>query len=107
MKFSFLVLCLFFSANSFSAEVITCGDARAVGKEAKLILHKQAQERAQKDIEIFVEKTIKTPIVDVWGNKSTVEHMSALIDVYWCETNQTPLHSAYYRFYSSNKYLFH
>lgn len=56
MKFSFLVLCLFFSVNSFSSEVITCGDARAVGKEAKLILHKQAQERAQKDIETFVEK---------------------------------------------------
>jgi len=78
----------------------------SVGSEARTVLHKQGQQRAQNEIENLMEKPLMKPYVDVFGLKSSADIMADLIEVYWCETAKTPLHSAYYRFYSSNKNVF-
>lgn len=78
----------------------------SVGGEARTLLHKQAQQRAQHEIESFMEKALMKPYVDVFGLQSSADVMADLIEIYWCETTNTPLHSAYYRFYSSNKSVF-
>ena len=106
MKYISIIFALIYSSLANSSDVITCGDAMAVGNEAKLVLHSQAQKRAQKAIESFVEKRVKKPYVNAFGQESDLNSMSALIEVYWCETQKTPLHSAYYRFYSNNKSVF-
>ncbi|AZG36762.1 MULTISPECIES: hypothetical protein [Shewanella] len=106
MKYISILFALFCSGIAYSSEVITCGDATSVGREAKLVLHSHAQKRAQQAIELFVEKKVKTPYVNFYGQVSDLKTMSSLIEVYWCETQETPLHSAYYRFYSNNKSVF-
>ena len=103
------IICLLFlitSINSSATEVITCNDAMAVGGEAKSALHYLAQQRAQHDIESFVEKPVIKPYLDVWGSSSTPAVMAELVEIYWCETANTPLHEAYDRFYASNKRVF-
>ncbi len=60
MKYFFMIFSLF-SISSFAGDVITCGDALSVKGEANTILHKVAQERAQKAIESFIEKKLLNP----------------------------------------------
>jgi hypothetical protein len=100
---TFLLLSLFCNVQ---AGVITCYDASAVGSEAKMSLHAAAQKRAQKAAEDLVEKKIVTPYVNALGQKDTPEMMAAVIEAYWCNSNSTPLHSAYFSFYTSNKHVF-
>jgi len=95
-----------FSINATGSNAISCGDAMSVGNEAKMALHSQAQKRAQKAIEQFVEKKLTKPYINLLGQRSNAKAMGALIEVYWCETPSTPLHSAYYRYYSNNKSAF-
>lgn len=78
----------------------------AVGAEAKSTLHKAAQRRAQKEIEEFMERRVINPYAEALGQEGNPESMASLIEVFWCETPETPLHSAYYRFYSNNKSVF-
>ncbi len=106
MKYISIFFALITSSFAHSSEVITCGDAMSVGSEAKITLHSQAQKRAQTAIESFIEKPVKKPYVNAFGQESDLNTMSVLIEVYWCETQKTPLHSAYYRFYSNNKSVF-
>lgn len=106
MKQLAFLLVLTFSASALANDVITCGDAESVGVEAKLALHKEAQQRAQKAIEEFVEKPVVTPYVGAFGAVGDAKSMAAIIEIYWCESAKTPLHAAYYRFYSSNKSVF-
>ena len=105
MKYSIFILAILFSANCAS-EVITCGDALSVKGEAKKVIHHAAQTRAQKAIEEFTGKKLKYPYIALIGGRSTAENMASVIEIYWCETTKTPLHSAYYRFYSSSKSYF-
>ncbi|MGI2001294.1 hypothetical protein [Shewanella sp. AC91-MNA-CIBAN-0169] len=103
------ITCLLFfitSINASATEVITCKDAMSVGGEAKSALHHLAQQRAQLDIENFVEKPLIKPYLDVWGSSSYPAVMAELVEIYWCEAANTPLHEAYYRFYASNKHVF-
>ena len=78
--------------------------------EAKMILHKSAQERAQKEIEAFIGKKIiyPYPVTEFGGvdKNGTLENMSTTITTYWCEYFDKPLHSAYYDFYARNKGAF-
>ena len=106
MKYLVFFIVSMSSVNVMSAGVISCGDAMSVGREARLTLHNEAQKRAQSAIEEFVEKDMVNPYVDLFGQKNDLKTMADLIEVYWCETPKTPLHSAYYRFYSSNKSVF-
>jgi hypothetical protein len=103
-----IILILSLSIASFycNAEVITCSDATSVGSEASLSLHASAQKRAQVAVENLLEKKIMTPYVDLAGGKATLKSMSSLIETYWCESPSTPLHSAYFRFYTNNKNVF-
>ena len=102
----FLVCAIMIFSRNVSAEVITCGDAYKVGGEAKYVLHREAQKRAQVAIEEMFEKKIKKPFVNTFQLETTPEKMAVFIETFWCESNKTPLHSAYYRFYSSNKHVF-
>lgn len=106
MKSLFSIIVTLCSFSAFASDVISCGDAIMVGGEAKSTLHSKAQRRAQEEIEAFVEKKLTKPFVDALGRKSDPETMAKLIEVFWCEVDKTPLHSAYYRFYSRNKYVF-
>lgn len=95
-------------ANNATSSVITCFDVTNddVSLGAKSALHAQAQQRAQKNIEKFMEKPILKPYVNVFGQSAKAENMAALIEVYWCDSQDKPLHSAYYDFYSRNKNVF-
>jgi hypothetical protein len=93
-----IVIIYAFAGNN----VILCGDVFTASQEAKLVLHEVAQQRAQKEIENFVGKKLIQPY---WGKKD-IEMISGIIETYWCETSSTPLHSAYYRLYSSSKFPF-
>jgi hypothetical protein len=108
MKNIFLgfVIVLNLIPRCFAESVTTCGDVMNIGDGARMILHGDAQSRAKQKIELFVEKKVVVPYVDALGRKAKPINMARLIEVYWCETQQTPLHSAYYRFYSSNKSVF-
>jgi hypothetical protein len=108
MKTFLSLIILIFTAFNAKAEVIMCGDVMSVGEEARLTLHKSAQKRAQIVIEDFMEKKITTPYAGwlVKPENATPSTMAYLIEAYWCETDETPLHSAYYRYYSSNKSAF-
>lgn len=106
MKKCIVIAALTLSATSLASEVITCGDAAFVGTEAKAALHHEAQQRAQKAVEDFVGKPVVTPYVGLLGAPGDAKNMASLIDIYWCESAKTPLHDAYYRFYSSNKSVF-
>jgi len=102
---------LFFIAwipsTAFSAsEVISCGDAMAVGVEAKLALHQQAQQRAQVEIEEFQGRKLVVRYINALGSEGDIDSMASVIEVFWCETADTPLHDAYYRLYSRNMRLF-
>ena len=99
MKIFYLFL---LTLNLLNANVITCGDVISLNGEAKAILHKAAQQRGQIEIEEFVGKKIIKPYYSITG-KSNPKEFAAFIEVYWCESLSTPLHSAYYRFYSRNK----
>lgn len=105
-KFAVIGLLLLPSESYAASEVISCGDVTAVGGEARMALHKLAQERASKEIEEFIERRLVTPYVDAFGSAGDEESTASLIEVFWCETNNTPLHDAYYRLYSRNKHLF-
>lgn len=106
MKYHLITICSFLFSSCVFAEAITCADVTAVKSEAKIILHAAAQKRAQKEAEDLLEKKIATPYLDVLGQSATPEAMASLIEVYWCESPSTPLHSAYFRFYTSNKHVF-
>jgi len=109
------LMMLFFTlyASNSMAGVITCGDAMSVKGEARMALHHSAQKRAQRDVEEFAGKALTVPYPGInacFGDKcesdGTPESTAALVDLYWCETNSTPLHSAYYSLYSSSKLWF-
>ncbi len=106
MRYIIASVFIMLSSSSFSASVITCGDVMSVGVEAKAFLHEAAQKRAQEAAEDFVEKEIKKPYVNFFGEKATPEDMSGLIEIYWCESLSYPLHSAYYSFYMHNKSVY-
>lgn len=112
-KIYLFIALAFFSTHSL-ADVITCGDAMSVGKEAKISLHEKAQQRAKKAVEAFTDKQLAKPYVaaggfdPVCGSKKckmegTLETTADLVETFWCETASTPLHSAYYRLYTSSK----
>lgn len=106
MRALLIITATVFSFVVNAADVITCGDAMSVGKEAKASLHKEAQKRAQKAVEDFTGKKLTKPYIKIFGQSGTPESTLSVIEVYWCETETTPLHSAYYRLYSSNKLFF-
>ena len=102
----FILLLLVYPLSALSAsDVTTCQDASSVGAEARLTLHDHAQSRAQREIERFVEKEIARPYVDVFGQETDADGMATLIEVFWCNYPEMPLHSAYYSFYSRNKHV--
>lgn len=103
LQSTFLLVLLSCNVN---AQVITCSDASVVGAEAKMALHAAAQQRAQTAAEDLLEKKVVMPYISLGGQIGTPEEMAAIIETYWCESNSTPLHSAYFRFYTSNKYVF-
>ena len=116
MKIQTLILLSSFTTCSF-ADVITCGDAFSVGSEAKASLHQSAQQRAQKSIEDFTGNILARPYIAAGGfepvcggNKCTMtgtpQSTAEFVEIFWCETKSTPLHSAYYRMYSSSKDFF-
>jgi len=106
-NFLILVILIFASFHS-TGGVMTCGDAMSVGEEARLALHQSAQKRAQDSIEEFMGKKIINPYSGhfVKERDATPSTMAYLIEVFWCETDKTPLHTAYYRYYSTNKSAF-
>ena len=117
MKKHLLIFLFIYAPHSFAAGVITCGDAMAVGAEANASLHKAAQRRAQNEIEDFAEKKLTKPYIaaggfePVCGGKKckmtgTPETTAKFVETFWCETSLTPLHSAYFRFYTSSKDFF-
>lgn len=103
MKIIFIIMLI---TNILYGKAITCGDTLVLDSEVKAKLHHAAQQRAQQEIEEFIGRKITTPYVNVFGEKATPEKMLGLIELFWCETTSTPLHSAYYRFYSRNKDVF-
>lgn len=95
---------------SNASDVITCGDASIVKGEANAILHKAAQKRAQKDFENLVGKKLENPTPDPTAplvkigeknKKSDPFKFAEFIEFWWCETSKTPLHEAYFRYYTS------
>ena len=108
----FLIFSLY--ASNSVAGVITCGDAMSVNGDARMALHKSAQKRAQLAIEEFTGKKLTIPYVDdhtacfgdTCTSKGTPEGTASIVEVYWCETPSTPLHSAYYNLYSSSSLWF-
>ena len=109
MKLILSILLLFIS-DVYASEVITCGDVLTGSDEAKMILHKNAQKRAQKEIEEFIGKKIiyPYPVTGFGGvdKNGTPENMATIITIFWCESLNKPLHSAYYDFYARNKGAF-
>lgn len=106
---NFLLLQLFFINNVYAySKAITCSDAMIFNyknqSEAKLSLHKVAQQRAQYEAEKFMNKTIIKPFPTALGenNKHMTIKTALLIEIFWCYPSM-PLHSAYYNFYMSNK----
>lgn len=95
-------------SNNATSKVINCFDVTNdnISRAARSALHKQAQQRAQRSIEIFMEKPILTPYFDGLGQPARAENMAALIETFWCDNQKKPLHSAYYDFYSRNKSAF-
>jgi hypothetical protein len=107
MKYFTICILLTLSPTTYGAsEVITCGDAMGVGGVARMALHNQAQERAQKAIEEFIERRLATPYINGLGMAGDEESMASVIEVFWCDSLDSPLHDAYYSLYSRNKHLF-
>ena len=97
------------------AGAISCIDAISMEGDAKLALHEAARNRAIIEAEDFTGKKIEKPIVGLWEMaviasekpvKSSPMDMATLIETSWCETHKTPLNAAYYRFYTSVKYVY-
>jgi hypothetical protein len=102
MKVLFIVI---FSLNllfSFGNQVILCKDLKNLNKKIKLVLHKKAQERAQKDAEKFMNKKIIRPFPNLLGQETNISITSRIIEIFWCVPNM-PLHEAWYNFYMRNK----
>ena len=106
MKILYTSIILYLSSFTSVFAITTCHDAMSVSGEAKSILHSHAQKRAQSETEEILEKKIINPYMTAFGHEGTPETMASLIELYWCESKSTPLHSAYYRYYSSNKVVF-
>lgn len=106
--FVLIIFSVFPLLSNAKSNVVTCSDVvnDNISNGARLVLHKQAQERAQKSIESFMGKKINKPYVDVFGNSAKAENMASVIEVYWCDYPKKPLHSSYYDFYSRNKSVF-
>ena len=86
---------------------ISCGDAMAVGTEARTVLHKAAQKRAQKAVEEFIGKPLTLPYIQLLDPKAgNPTSTASIVEVYWCETENTPLNKAYYNLYTSSKKYF-
>jgi hypothetical protein len=83
-----------------------CEDAFWAEEGMRSALHRTAQQRAESDVEDLMEREVVRPYIDVFGLQSTPKDMATLIEVYWCESGETLLHSAYFRFYTSNKNVF-
>lgn len=110
MKYFFIIVTIL-TISIFANDVITCGDTFSVKGEARAVLHRVAQKRAQEAIENFVEKKLlkRYPFPDqAVGSHAdgTPEATAFGVEIYWCESSTMPLHSAYYQLYSSNKSLF-
>ena len=102
-----LLLFMILAIDVLNGKVITCGDAMIAKGYNRLYLHDIAQQRAQREIEDFMGKKILTPYPSpIVGKNGTLKSMAALIETFWCEAPTTPLHSAYYNFYSRNKSAF-
>lgn len=103
--FLFIIFICELGANN----VITCGDALKVDGEAKAVLHKIAQKRAQEAFENLVGKKLKNPTADpmditilgIKEIKSNPVKFATWIETFWCEATNTPLHEAYFRYYTS------
>ncbi len=90
-----------------AADVVTCGDASIVGKEAHILLHEAAQQRAQNAVEALVERQVARPYGTRVGKVGeNITDLIPLIEIFWCGSSDTPLHSAYFNFYTNNKSLF-
>ncbi len=105
---SIFLLPMAVSANNATSNVITCFDVTndIVSLGARSVLHKEAQKRAQKNIEDFIGKPVLTPYFDGMGQPAKAQNMASVIEVFWCEALKKTLHSAYYDFYSRNKNAF-
>jgi len=104
MKF---IICIFIGVNllfSFTTKVILCKDLYGLNNKIKLVLHLQAEERAKKEAENFMEKRIIIPFPDLTGKESNISVTSHIIETFWCLPNM-PLHEAWYHFYMKNKWL--
>lgn len=105
----FILINFILLGNLLASSVITCGDAFRFedNSDGKYSLHKSSQERAQKEAENFMGKKIKKPYGSSWILNDTkeqkLENMISLIEIFWCENINMPLHSAYYNFYMRNK----
>jgi len=97
------------------SQVITCGDVLSVTGEAKAVLHDTAQQRAQEKVEDFTSRTLTKPYIvalepTCFHKKckmtGTAETTAEIVETFWCETESTPLHSAYYSLYTSGKDFF-
>ena len=102
-KLTITLFIIFLSVKAYSSEVITCDDLlKGISDEAKITLHKDAQKRAQRDIEDYLGKKLIHP----YGvSVKSIEGMAGFIEIYWCSPSQ-PLHDAWYSFYSRNKAVF-
>lgn len=88
-------------------QVISCGDVMNLGSEARAVLHNVAQKRAQKAVEEFMEKKLTLPYTQLLDpEKGTATSTAALVELYWCHSDNMPLHSAYYNLYTSDKMFF-
>ncbi len=103
MKF-FISIILLFISNTVHAQAIRCGDVWSVkSSEANLALHQIAQKRAQEHVERLVGKKIINPYINmgIVNGEKTLKTTASIIEVYWCETSSTPLHSSYQSLYTS------
>lgn len=102
-----VIILSFLVINSLFANVISCGDILVLkeGSEARYELHKSAQQRAQRSAEDFMGKKITNPFPLLFSQnkKGELKNLIPTIEIFWCESSTTPLHSAYYSFYMNNK----
>jgi len=109
MKYLIILMCTIIFSNA--GDAIRCGDASIVKGEANAMLHQAAQKRAQKDFESLVGKKLQNPTPDPMDAitlkkdktkiKSDPIKFAEWIEFWWCETPKTPLHEAYFRYYTS------
>lgn len=106
-KLFFFIIFTIGSTKIMASDVIRCKDIMNASKEARIALHSLAQDRAREDIEEFTGRKITRPFPKISSSENLkIEQFMGLIEVFWCETPQTPLHAAWYRFYSINKKVF-